>query len=793
MSTALKNRLNEHLRGVAGDTAVYNAFEIKSNNLSWEVRAYRVTKCDRPNTPEGRRKMEKVLWDSRKDHKETCPSYGFILAYDDNTVLIPTAWQLPDQENYAGYRIEQADTFTLDANNPTHEGVVRELIKRGVREHLKQGDFEELGPLWQDYGAFCESPTLKDATGDTVYCRRFEVIPERLAGNRWVLKVHLNTVSVDVRSFADYYRAGEVETLADYIRRKRDNRTTRKNTSTAIRVLEIGSNASDVKVRDLSNPELIQEHAALSQEEQQQMASGTADCSNFPRHNMPVALSRLYLILDTQITGEDHSETILGPSTRESWFYRIREVVDGAEAYGATLELAPDLFRIPQERQLTILPPAIDLKGKNGEPFTLKAPTMASPEALRKRVRARNKHVRENGHLIERPINPLLVYPSRLSESRAERMRSDLSMLAKQQGLDITIGGPKRYMNEDEIVKEVEQTGYDSVIAALPEGASAKQHSGDTHERIKKALSVESQCIHFDKTLHQRFLETSWEDLDKLPQWEGRKARAARSSYQAVLNNLLAKKGFIPFFPAEPFHFNVHVGIDVGGVHNNVVAVCVGYGLSTGYPIFLPEKLKLNEAQVEPIPPNALAEGLLSVFMKIAQPFLDRGIQPDFSRVLFFRDGDIKGQGEDWHESDAFDLLFEGLRQRNLLEGPSTWAVAEISKRAKYLRQFWQRSGRLTNPLVGQVTFPFDDETTALVSTTGEPYLPQGSAAPLLVRMTPIRGDLDREAVLIDLMWEADMCFTKLDTGMSLPFVLHVADQGALQTSRLYEYSGITL
>jgi len=43
-----------------------------------------------------------------------------------------------------------------------------------------------------------------------------------------------------------------------------------------------------------------------------------------------------------------------------------------------------------------------------------------------------------------------------------------------------------------------------------------------------------------------------------------------------------------------------------------------------------------------------------------------------------------------------------------------------------------------------------------------------------------------------DLVWEADMCFTKPDIGMSLPWVLHVADSGALQLSRSYKITGVT-
>jgi hypothetical protein len=49
------------------------------------------------------------------------------------------------------------------------------------------------------------------------------------------------------------------------------------------------------------------------------------------------------------------------------------------------------------------------------------------------------------------------------------------------------------------------------------------------------------------------------------------------------------------------------------------------------------------------------------------------------------------------------------------------------------------------------------------------------------------------DRVLRDLVWQADMCFTKVDMGMSLPWVLQVADQGALQLSRSYQITGITV
>jgi len=96
------------------------------------------------------------------------------------------------------------------------------------------------------------------------------------------------------------------------------------------------------------------------------------------------------------------------------------------------------------------------------------------------------------------------------------------------------------------------------------------------------------------------------------------------------------------------------------------------------------------------------------------------------------------------------------------------------------------------SPLVGQCVFPFEDDRTALICTTGAPYLTQGTACPILARIIDLYGHADRNRVVQDLVWQSDLCFTKPDMGMSFPWVLNVADTGALQLSRSYKISGIT-
>jgi hypothetical protein len=119
------------------------------------------------------------------------------------------------------------------------------------------------------------------------------------------------------------------------------------------------------------------------------------------------------------------------------------------------------------------------------------------------------------------------------------------------------------------------------------------------------------------------------------------------------------------------------------------------------------------------------------------------------------------------------------------------WTAVEVMKHAEEWRLL-RHGDDVMNPMVGKCIRPFDEENVALVCTTGAPYLTQGTASPLKICAIDIHGHVSLEAVVQDLIWEADMCFTKLDTGMSLPWVLHVAGTGALQLARSYRISGIT-
>jgi hypothetical protein len=249
----------------------------------------------------------------------------------------------------------------------------------------------------------------------------------------------------------------------------------------------------------------------------------------------------------------------------------------------------------------------------------------------------------------------------------------------------------------------------------------------------------------------------------------------------------------VPFAPNDPFYYNVHVGLDVGGQHNNRAMACLGYGFMNPREglYFLPEEIPIDVQQAEPIPTNCLYEGLLHLFERTYSELQATGITPSFDKTLFFRDGRLLGDGDNWNEMDALTKLHHVLCERGWVSDQAIWTAVEVMKHAEEWRLL-RHGDDVMNPMVGKCIRPFDEENVALVCTTGAPYLTQGTASPLKICAIDIHGHVSLEAVVQDLIWEADMCFTKLDTGMSLPWVLHVAGTGALQLARSYRISGIT-
>ena len=658
-----------------------------------------------------------------------------------------------------------------------------------MRDSVRDNPASELGDLWQDYDGFCQYPPSNSE--DYLMCRRFSFSVKILAGGIFAVQTCVSTTTVDGRTLAEYYRAGDVATLAEMIEAKRANRLTRDSQPVGVRALrQFADGSGPARAIDLDDTEEILAHAKLAPDQQRSYERSSIRCRPFKQPCMDVPLSELRLILGSQITQDEHEETIIEPSERAQWMRKMRDFVHGADVYGQNLQLSENCIDDERFDTLAILPPAVRVRGANGRETLIPGATQASEADLRQRVRSRMDQIRKNGFLERRSINPVLALPSSFGPRRGERLKTDLEMIWAGQGIEATFA-TVYFQSAEEVRRAVEDGGHDAVLAVLPEGSRRGRSANDTHEQLKRRLDVPSQCIQHDNTLPPKWCPRSWHELT---QADGRLARRIRQRYELCLGNLLVKHHCFPFAPQDAFHYNVHVGLDVGGVHNTHAVACIGYGFAQPRDglFFRPEEIPIEVQKKEPIPTQSLFAGLLDLFDRIHSDLTALGITPDLGSVLFHRDGALLGEGDAWNERDALFNLCAELKRRRWIGDEARWTVAEILKTAEHWRLLRSVNGEIRNPLVGYAVFPFEDPNAALVATTGAPYLTQGTAHPLLVRISNISGQACREEVVRDVVWQADMCFTKPDMGMHLPWVLNVADCGALQLSKSYRLSGIT-
>lgn len=770
-----------------------NGYEIvNTSELEWWVREYKFERLDgRLLTHKDRSGIKAILWELRGIHAESCSGMGFVVDVSPDTVVVPDKWMLPVPLNYKDYRLTAGDvSMRVNAATPTCQHIASAIIRDGIKFHIKKHSSPKLGKFWQDYDSFCQSPKLLEDDEDVDMCRRFEVVCKRINNGRLVIEIIIGTTIVDTETFADYYRKGCVSELAGMIRAKQEKRVNRQGEDVEVRAVRMKEGQLEaVEIDDL---ESIFADGKLKPEQQKAKISRDILTHAYGKAPVRVALNELKLILDSQITLEDHAETILAPCDRELLVREMREFIEGAEVFKKPLflsDLPVDLDSIPS---LSILPPRVRVRGdKTGAEIIIEAPGQHTSEELNNRLFKRQQTIRRNGFLEQRSIFPLLAWPAQLKvdDTPAKRMHEDLNRILDDQNInfkfDLFI-----YDDVESLRKEIERGEYNALMAVLPERSTVSYHEKDTHDQIKRRISVPSQCIHFDNTLSPKWTHRSAQELKEK---DSRLARRIKLRYELSLGGLLVKHGWIPFAPADAFNYNVHFGLDVGGTHNTDVVSCIGYGFGAPQEglFFRPDKIPVTIAKSEPIPTGSLYVGLLEQIESVHSKLKENGRNPDFEKVLFFRDGQLQGDGDLWNERDALLSLHAELLKREWISEKSVWTVVEIMKYAEGWRVFGNDSG-VSNALVGECYFPFEDENKAIICTTGNPYRMQGTAAPLLAKVSHLSGTAPAEKAYRDLVWSADLGFTKPDMGLRLPWVLYVADTGALQQSRSYEITGIT-
>jgi len=761
---------------------VLNAYEVTNpHELAWAVNTYYFERTDGLNSGKAdRSKIVDATWQLKRQHKESCRGYGFVCGIDEHTIAVPARWELPSGVEVGDYYVTAADSFTVNLHDPEHELYSAKILEEGIKKHFKDNGSEGLGALWQYFGDFCQMPS--DASpGQYRFCRKFSAKPKFLNGIV-ALQFSVTTVTLDGRTLDWYYSEGKVHQVVQLMNLKRENRTTRQGEDISIKVWqdERSSCQDRARVLDIDDIDGVILDSKLVVDEQKSLSDGCISCSQFKRPPEEVPMKQLRLILDTQITQGEHRETIMCPEKRHSLKSQLRTFFDGADICGSKLVLSANPLQATHFNVKKILPPSTRVKTPDGV-RTIDAPREFSSDSINRRARERAACVRRYGFLQDRPINPALAWPALVKNDVAmRRMRNDLNMILDKRRIPYSYQAFSYNLKKQAIAKS-----YDALLVVLPD----EQNGIDWHEEIKKRVELPTQCIKVQNTLPSKWVTQRRTVLRKQ---DARLFNSLQNRYELCVDNLFVKHNWIPFFPATAFNYNVHVGIDVGGRINNKVVASVGHGLSSsGDVLFKLQEIVVNIGKAEPIPTQSLVDGLRQLFDSVISDLEACSIKTDFERVLFFRDGNLAEADGGFNERQALLTLHDEYLRKGVVTQNSTWSVLEIHKRAERWRVFSQGSS-VENPLVGYCLLDFGDSNEALVCTTGRPYLHQGTASPLKVRLSDIYGCSVMEEAIEDLVWEADMGFTKPDMGRGVPWILHIADTGALQVSRAYKITGIT-
>lgn len=777
----------------AAVTTVLNGYELDfPADFSVPVNTYAVQRVsDEPQTDADRGEIVSVIWDYWRQNRHHCDGRNyFVIDLDADRVAVPAGWQLPSCEDFNGFSISPDAHFVARPNDAEHHSLILKLIQQSVKKHFQDNYCEALGPLWKSFGDFCQMPSTK-SRGDFCFCRRFIVTPVFVGRDRLALRISVRTVCLDGRALDYYYREGKVAELAEMIEAKQSSGSDRKGNAFGVHVWldESTEHMTSAKQLELVDPAGVVAAAKRSAIEQRRLAGTAVLCAEFKKPPAEVSLAKLRLVVNTDITSEQHRETIISPAERWRLQSEVRSHLQDLAIVGKVAHVAADPISTESFACIDIRPPVVRVLNEWQQPVELDTPSEFSLEALKERAKDRMRAVERNGFLRSQDIHPALAWPDSFPPRQAQRMQHDLNHILKSRNIKYQFG-LLRFKNVENLRKQLADAGHDAVLVVLPEHSSQSGRPNDTHEQLKKRLDIPSKCIHHDNTLSEHLVSIPVRELDEVAK---REFNQTKQKYRLTLDHLLIKQGWIPFEPAEAFHFNVHVGLDVGGRRNDTVVACLGYGFGVANQAltFFTQQIHVEKGKAEPIPTDSLLNGLLQLFEHVHAEAKNAGVALDYDSVLFIRDGAMLGTGDDWNERDALKRLRERLVSNGLASSASRWAVAEIHKRAEEWRLFDKSGSAVKNPLVGRCAYDFQRPNEGLLTTTGRPYLFQGTAQVLKVVASSISGNCTFQEIIQDVSWEADMGFTRPDMGRGLPWVLHGADSGALHASKGYKLIGL--
>lgn len=150
-----------------------SCYEIVNRDaLRWGVRLYKVRRVGGGQSHAERGEAKQAIWSLRKKYKDLCGGYGFVVDVDEETIAVPSNWNLPSGVREGEYQVALDSEFTTEPTNRQHRAVIAGILREGIKKHFKDNRSDVLGDWWQDFDRFCEMPDYQNAS-EFHFCRKF--------------------------------------------------------------------------------------------------------------------------------------------------------------------------------------------------------------------------------------------------------------------------------------------------------------------------------------------------------------------------------------------------------------------------------------------------------------------------------------------------------------------------------------------------------------------------------------------------------------------------------------------
>ncbi len=148
---------------------VLNAFTIANRDqLRWKASIYRFKPLHgKPDEP--RKAIREAAWAARKAPGSLCSGYSFVIEIGDERVAVLPNWKFAEGLRVNDFEVRLEEVVDIDSINKRFATAFARIVQEGIKTHFKEHASEVIGPVWQDFNSFCETPTGKDDVTDSGY------------------------------------------------------------------------------------------------------------------------------------------------------------------------------------------------------------------------------------------------------------------------------------------------------------------------------------------------------------------------------------------------------------------------------------------------------------------------------------------------------------------------------------------------------------------------------------------------------------------------------------------------